>query len=108
MLADAPARGDDVTLKDGTPVRVRAIRPDDEPLMAEFHAGLSTRSVYHRYFHITSLEQRITHTRLALTCRTDPALGLALDEGVGAVSALGDRCRASSLHLLRRHIAVAG
>lgn len=78
MAAEATARGDDVTLKDGTVVRVRPIRPDDEPLMAEFHAGLSTRSVYHRYFHITSLEQRITHTRLALTCRTDSALGLAL------------------------------
>lgn len=102
MPAEGPARGDDVTLKDGTMVRVRPIRPDDEPLMAEFHAGLSTRSVYHRYFHITSLEQRITHTRLALTCRTDPALGLALvaehrrEDGRPEVLALGRLTRTGS------------
>ena len=65
-------------LKDGTPVRVRAIRPDDESRMARFHAGLSTRSVYQRYFHLASLEQRTAHARLALTCRSDPATGLAL------------------------------
>ena len=65
-------------LTDGTPVRIRPIRPDDEARMADFHAGLSTRSVYHRYFHLATLEQRTAHARLALTCRTDPTLGLAL------------------------------
>lgn len=65
-------------LADGTSVRVRPIRPDDEARMADFHAGLSTRSVYHRYFHLATLEQRTAHARLALTCRTDPASGLAL------------------------------
>ena len=36
--------------------------------MDAFHAGLSTRSVYHRYFHLTHVEQRIAQTqRLALT-----------------------------------------
>lgn len=67
-----------VVLRDGTSVVLRAIRPDDEPLMAAFHAGLSARSVYQRYFHITSLEQRITHQRLALTCRVDAAEGFAI------------------------------
>lgn len=57
---------------------IRPIRPEDEPQMAVFHAGLSARSVYQRYFHVTSLEQRVTHARLALTCRVDPAVGLAL------------------------------
>lgn len=65
-------------LADGTVVRVRPIRPDDESRMADFHAGLSTRSVYHRYFHLATLEQRTAQARLALTCRTDPATGLAL------------------------------
>jgi acetyltransferase len=46
--------------------------------MAVFHAGLSARSVYQRYFHVTSLEQRITRQRLALTCHVDPAAGAAL------------------------------
>lgn len=67
-----------IVLRDGTPVVLRPIRPDDEPLMAAFHGGLSARSVYQRYFHITSLEQRITHQRLALTCRVNPAEGFAI------------------------------
>lgn len=68
----------EVTLTNGARVMLRPIRPDDEPLMAAFHAGLSSRSVYQRYFHISSLEQRIANARLALTCRVDPALGLAI------------------------------
>lgn len=67
-----------VTLADGTRVTVRPIRADDEARLAAFHAGLSSRSVYQRYFHTSSLAQRITEARLALTCRVDPALGLAL------------------------------
>jgi acetyltransferase len=78
-MGPAPSpSGVEITLRDGRRVSVRAIRPDDEPHMAAFHAGLSARSVYQRYFHLTSLEQRITRTRLALTCRVDPAIGLAL------------------------------
>ncbi|MGE0363179.1 MAG: N-acetyltransferase family protein [Vicinamibacterales bacterium] len=67
-----------LTLHDGTPVVLRPIRPDDEPLIAAFHAGLSPRSVYQRYFHIATLEQRTTQQRLALTCHDDPAHGAAL------------------------------
>lgn len=82
-------------LSDDTPVRVRPIRADDESRMAAFHARLSTRSVYHRYFHLATLEQRTAHARLALTCRTDPAVGIALvaehtrDDGTLEVLALG-------------------
>ena len=65
-------------LRDGTLVVVRPIRPDDEAMIAAFHAGLSPRSVYQRYFHITTLEQRTSQQRLALTCRVDPAHGAAL------------------------------
>jgi acetyltransferase len=85
----------DVTLRDGTCVIVRPIRPDDEPLMAVFHAGLSARSVYQRYFHVSSLEQRITHQRLALTCHVDPAAGAAVvaelvaPDGRRAILAMG-------------------
>jgi RimJ/RimL family protein N-acetyltransferase len=78
MDANGGSHGDEVRLSDGALVAIRPIRPDDEPLMAAFHAGLSMRSVYQRYFHLSSLEQRITHSRLSLTCRVDPAAGLAI------------------------------
>lgn len=67
-----------VVLPDGTTVRIRPVSPDDEPLMVTFHAGLSPRSVFQRYFHLESLEQRTAHHRLALACNVDPAHGLAL------------------------------
>jgi len=96
MDADGAARADGVkTLTDGTRVVIRPIRPDDEPRMAAFHAGLSLRSVYQRYFHITSLAQRITHSRLLLTCRVDATTGLAIvaehlaADGTAEVLALG-------------------
>lgn len=78
ITMDGAVAATGLVLRDGTPVVLRPVRPDDEPRMAAFHAGLSARSVYQRYFHITSLEQRITHQRLALTCRVDPAEGFAI------------------------------
>jgi acetyltransferase len=83
-----------VVLRNGLKVTIRPIRPDDEALIAAFHAGLSPRSVYQRYFHISTLEQRTTQQRLALTCRVDASQGAALvaehagDEGV-EIFALG-------------------
>ena len=50
------------TMKDGTAVTIRPIRPEDEPAMVRFHETLSERSVYLRYFHLMNLEQR-THAR---------------------------------------------
>ncbi len=46
------------TMKDGTRVTIRPIRPEDEPAMVRFHETLSERSVYLRYFHLMNLEQR--------------------------------------------------
>lgn len=60
-----------VTLPDGTGLRVRAIRPDDEPRLARFHAGLSDRSVYQRYFRPIPLAQRVRHARLSRLCFAD-------------------------------------
>jgi acetyltransferase len=59
------------TMKDGTDVSLRPIRPDDEPLMAEFHQTLSDRSVYMRYFCSLSLRSRVAHERLARICHVD-------------------------------------
>jgi GNAT superfamily N-acetyltransferase len=38
------------TLRDGTPVRIRAIRPDDKEGLARHLYGLSSDSRYHRFF----------------------------------------------------------
>jgi acetyltransferase len=52
------------TLHDGTDVLIRPIRPEDEPLLVEFHHTLSEQSVYQRYFHPFPLSERIAHERL--------------------------------------------
>ena len=59
------------TMKDGREVTIRPIRPEDEPLMAEFHRGLSDRTVYLRYFASLSLSTRIAHERLLRICFGD-------------------------------------
>lgn len=56
------------SLKDGTQVTIRPIRPEDEPLMVIFHSTLSERSVYLRYFCSLSLSTRIEHERLVRIC----------------------------------------
>jgi acetyltransferase len=59
------------TMKDGREVTMRPIRPEDEPLLAEFHRGLSDRTVYLRYFTSLSLTARIAHERLLRICFGD-------------------------------------
>jgi acetyltransferase len=66
------------TMKDGTAVTIRPIRPEDEPAMVRFHETLSERSVYLRYFHLMNLEQRITHERLTRICFIDYDREMAL------------------------------
>jgi len=65
-------------LKDGTPVTIRPIRPEDEPLMVQFHATLSERSVYLRYFCSLSLSTRVEHERLVRICFGSYDRGFAL------------------------------
>ena len=43
------------TLKDGSPVTIRPIRPEDEPLLVKFHETLSEESVYLRDLHALKL-----------------------------------------------------
>jgi len=66
------------TMKDGTPVTIRPIRPEDEPAMVRFHETLSERSVYLRYFHLMNFEQRTTHERLTRICFIDYDREMAL------------------------------
>jgi acetyltransferase len=81
-------------MKDGTEVTVRPIRPEDEPLMGKFHATLSDRSVYMRYFSSPSLSSRVAHERLARLCFVDYDRVMALvvdhkDEVTGQHRILG-------------------
>jgi acetyltransferase len=59
------------SLKDGTKINIRPIRPEDEPLMVKFHEGLSEHSVYMRYFHALQLSHRVAHDRLTRICFID-------------------------------------
>lgn len=65
-------------LKDGTQIKIRPIRPEDEPLMVGFHQRLSDRSVYLRYFTPMKLDRRVTHDRLSRICFIDYAREMAL------------------------------
>lgn len=65
-------------LRDGTPVLIRPIRPEDEPLMRQYHATLSEQSVYLRYFHLMKLSQRVAHERLVRICFVDYDREMAL------------------------------
>ena len=58
-------------LKNGTVVRIRPIRPEDEPAMVAFHKKLSDSTVYMRYLGFLKLEQRIAHERLTRICFID-------------------------------------
>jgi acetyltransferase len=89
------------TMKDGTKITIRPIRPEDEPLMVKFHETLSDRSVYLRYFCSLSLSRRVAHERLLRICfgdydremalvaeRTDPATGERQIMAVGRMNKL--------------------
>ena len=57
--------------KKGTTIIIRPIRPEDEPLVVEFHGTLSDRTVYMRYLHPMLLSERVAHERLARICHGD-------------------------------------
>jgi acetyltransferase len=83
-------------LRDGTTLTLRPIRAEDEPLMVAFHAGLSERSVYLRYFTPLPLSQRAAHARLARLCFADYDRELALvaeHRGAGGVTEIAGIAR---------------
>jgi len=90
------------TMKDGTPVTLRPMRPEDEPLMVKFHEALSERSVFLRYFQLSKLSQRVAHDRLRRICFLDYDREMAIvadhtvpDAGSHEILAIG---RLSKLH----------
>jgi acetyltransferase len=58
-------------LKNGSPVTVRPIGPEDEPLIKEFHKHLSEQTVYLRYLRVINYTQRVSHERLTTICFID-------------------------------------
>jgi acetyltransferase len=88
------------TFADGTAVMIRPIRPEDEGLMARFHALLSERSILQRYFHSTPLPQRVSHERLLKVCFGDYEREIALvverrgENGSPEIIALGQLSKA--------------
>lgn len=59
------------TLKDSTPILIRPIMPEDEPLIVNFHKELSEDSVRQRFFEFVSLDKRVAHERLMRICFND-------------------------------------
>lgn len=91
-------------LRDGSAVTLRPIRPEDEPLLVDFHQTLSEESVYFRYFHLMKLSHRVAHERLTRICfidydremalvadKKDPKTGKHIILGVGRLSKLHGR-----------------
>jgi len=79
-----------VTLRDGTLLTIRPIRPEDEPGMVRFHATLSDESVYRRFFSQLKLESRIRHERLTRVCFVDYDRQMALvAENAGGIIGIG-------------------
>lgn len=66
------------TMKDGTTLMIRPIRPEDEPLLVKFHETLSAHSVYLRYFQSLELSRRVEHERLVRICFIDYDREIAL------------------------------
>jgi acetyltransferase len=86
---------------DGTAFMLRPIRPDDEPLMVDFHHHLSEASVYMRFFLPLKLDFRVSHERLFTKCFID------YDREIGLVAEYtgedGTRHIAGIARLIRKH-----
>lgn len=63
------------TLRDGTEVLIRPIRPEDEPLWVEFVRGLSEESLRNRFFYVL---KEITRDMIIRYCNIDYDRELAL------------------------------
>jgi acetyltransferase len=65
-------------LTDRTPVVIRPVRPEDEPLFVQFHKDLSQETVRQRYLKAVHYDERITHDRLIKICFNDYDREIAL------------------------------
>ncbi|WP_066349343.1 bifunctional acetate--CoA ligase family protein/GNAT family N-acetyltransferase [Geminocystis sp. NIES-3708] len=65
-------------LANGKEIKIRPIRPEDEPQVASFCQNLSQESVYLRFFHSISYQSLISHERLTRICFIDYDQEIAL------------------------------
>ena len=80
-MSDASAYTAQERLRDGTTLRIRAIRPDDKARLQEHFENLSERSVYHRFFgHKRSLNESDLHQLTELDFTDHVGLVAMLDE----------------------------
>lgn len=71
-------------LKDGTEVKVRAIRAEDEPLIAELHASHSPRTIRMRFFSMVKSLSRASMIRLChLDYDREMAFAAVLEDSAG-------------------------
>ncbi len=66
------------TCPDGQVLQIRPIRPEDEPLVIEFHRSLSAETVFQRYLANLGFDERTAHRRLIRICFVDYDRELAL------------------------------
>lgn len=66
------------TMKDGTELTIRPIRPEDEPLIVKFYAGLAEHSLYPQYLEQTKPGQPMTRDQLIGICFLDYDREIAL------------------------------
>jgi acetyltransferase len=66
------------TTRDGATIRIRPIRPEDEPKMVRFHEKLSEETVHMRYLQNLKLDRRVAHERLTRICFIDYDREMAL------------------------------
>lgn len=64
--------------KKKTPVTIRPIRPEDEPLIVQFHKDLSQETVRQRYLKVLHYDQLVAHERLLRICFIDYDREIAL------------------------------
>lgn len=85
--------------RDGEEIRLRPIRPEDEPAVAAFQQGLSPESVHSRYFSSPNLQERTRHDRLSQLCFIDYSRQLVLvaeipdDNGTHTLCGMGHLIR---------------
>lgn len=71
-----------VRLRDGTPVRLRAIRSNDKQRLCAAFEGLSPRSVYQRFLHpVTALTPDVLRRLTELDFQNHVGLVLSVEEG---------------------------
>jgi acetyltransferase len=66
------------TCPDGKELTIRPIRPEDEPLMVDFHRSLSPETVFSRYMRNLGFDERTAHERLVRICFLDYQREMAL------------------------------